>query len=354
MSLRLNRNAALAGAAFLASLVAASAPRDAGAQQAGRSGKEVVESVCAGCHATGKDGAPRIGDRKAWSQRAAQGITSLTDHALKGIRQMPPHGGNPGLSDLEIARAIAYMVNRSGGKWVEPASANELARERSGERVVREQCAKCHQTGEGGAPKIGDRQAWIPRLKLGLEHLTRSAIHGHGGMPPRGGEANLTDTELRSAILYMYDPAGATAPQPATGAAKKEPAPRPGSVKTAGGMEIHLGIVSAEALRAYPKGSPEAAMHGGVPRGAGYYHLNVSLFDAATGAPVTGARVEARVEEVGLSSTTKALEPVRLGNATSYGQYFRLGDRASHRITIKIQKPGAPKPVEVVFEHRSD
>ena len=75
-----------------------------------RSGHEVVEQVCALCHSTGLNGAPRIGDVQAWKPLAAQGLSRLTQEALKGIRQMPPHGGNPGLSDLEIRRAVTYMV----------------------------------------------------------------------------------------------------------------------------------------------------------------------------------------------------------------------------------------------------
>jgi cytochrome c5 len=56
-----------------------------------------------------------------------------------------------------------------------------------------------------GAPKIGDKEDWIPRLKPGLDIVVRSAINGHGAMPPRGGMANLTDAEIRSAIIYMFN-----------------------------------------------------------------------------------------------------------------------------------------------------
>ena len=68
-------------------------------------GKEVVDKVCSSCHATGVNGAPKIGDKEAWSNRASQGLSNLTTHALEGIRNMPAHGGHPELSDLEIARA---------------------------------------------------------------------------------------------------------------------------------------------------------------------------------------------------------------------------------------------------------
>lgn len=195
----------LIGAALLA-LAMPIAPRPANAQGAERSGKEVVQAVCAACHATGANGAPKIGDQKVWSKRASQGLTSLTQHALEGIRKMPSHGGNPRLTDLEIGRAVAYMVNQSGGRWVEPVSAKDLATERSGEQVVKSQCIKCHHEGLRGAPKIGDREAWVPRMKQGIDTLVRSAIRGHGGMPPRGGQANLTDSEIRAAVLYMFNP----------------------------------------------------------------------------------------------------------------------------------------------------
>ena len=170
-----------------------------------RSGKQVVDTTCAACHAKGTNGAPRIGDNNAWSVRAKQGLTSLTKEALAGIRKMPGHGGDMTLTDIEIGRAITYMVNQSGGNWVEPASAKDLATERSGKQIVEAQCFKCHQTGVGGAPKIGDRSAWIPRVSQGLDTVTRSAIRGHGGMPARGGMASISDDEMRKAVVYMLN-----------------------------------------------------------------------------------------------------------------------------------------------------
>jgi cytochrome c5 len=172
-----------------------------------RTGKDVVDAVCASCHFMGDGGAPRIGDPKAWGKRSAQGLSSLTRSALEGIRTMPPHGGNPGLSDLEIRRAVTYMVNQSGGRWNEPIDKSAPLTPRSGEAIVRAQCGRCHESGAGGAPRIGDKEAWTPRLKAGFDKVTASAIRGHGGMPARGGMADLTDAELRGAIAYMFNPA---------------------------------------------------------------------------------------------------------------------------------------------------
>ena len=167
-------------------------------------GKQVVERVCASCHASGREGAPKIGDAKAWAPRMHQGLSSLTKAALEGVRKMPPHGGSLGLTDLEITRAITYMVNHSGGSWIEPVDRRALPPARTGEQIVKAQCVKCHGPGLDGAPRIGDKDAWIQRAKLGFDSVVSSAIHGHGAMPARGGMADLTDEEMRSAVTYMF------------------------------------------------------------------------------------------------------------------------------------------------------
>ncbi len=93
----------------------------AGGAQGPRSGEVVVKSVCAVCHETGAAGAPKIGDKAAWAKLISQGLDRLARNAAAGIRAMPPRGGNPDVSDLELARAIVYMGNRSGGNLKEPA-----------------------------------------------------------------------------------------------------------------------------------------------------------------------------------------------------------------------------------------
>jgi cytochrome c5 len=319
-------------------------------EENGRSGKEVVDTVCAACHATGVDGAPTIGDSEAWSNRASQGLSSLTAHALEGIRKMPAHGGRTDISDLEIARAVAHMVNRSGGDWIEPTSPQELAAERSGEEIVMGQCINCHGEGVGGAPKIGDLEAWVQRMKQGLGYLVRSATRGHGGMPPRGGQANLTDTELRSAILYMYYPAGASA-KVSSGAARSDPgADEDPSHKSVGGVDIFLGFMPVQKLRALPAGSPERTMHGGIPKDSGYYHINVSLYDEASRAPINNAKVQVEFERPGLRGSVGDLEPMVIGPG-SYGYYFKPLTKVPYSLTVRIDKPGATQTIEANFEH---
>ena len=199
-----------ARAALLAALVwFAFAAAPAWGQDAGYRGVDVYDAVCAECHSGGVDGAPRVGDRAAWEKRAAQGLAGLTHNALEGIRKMPPHGGNTSLSRLEIQRAVVYMVNASGGNWVEPTGPRPPGR--SGAQIVQSQCALCHASGFDGAPRIGDYAAWLPRTKLGIDALVRTAIRGHRNMPPRGGQTNLTDDEVRGAVIYMISSPSARA-----------------------------------------------------------------------------------------------------------------------------------------------
>ena len=54
-----------------------------------------------------------------------------------------------------------------------------------------------------GAPKFGDKAAWAPRLKAGKDALRASAIKGKGAMPPKGGNASLSDDAVKAAVDYM-------------------------------------------------------------------------------------------------------------------------------------------------------
>lgn len=93
---------------------------DPNAPRVERTGKEVVDRVCAACHTPGVLGAPKMGDNAAWRKHIAEGLPHLSENAIKGIRQMPPRGGDPDLSDLEVTRAVAYMANQSGANFKEP------------------------------------------------------------------------------------------------------------------------------------------------------------------------------------------------------------------------------------------
>ena len=94
---------------------------------------------------------------------------------------------------------------------------------KGGEEIVKEVCSACHQAGVANAPKLGDKAAWAPRLKLGVDGLLQSVIKGKGAMAPRAG-TGLSDQELARAIVFMTNQAGGNLKEPAakTAAAEKK------------------------------------------------------------------------------------------------------------------------------------
>ena len=179
-------------------------------------GEQVYGQVCKTCHETGLAGSPKFGDKTAWAKVIAQGDKMAFEHAIGGIRAMPPKGGNGDLTDDEVKRAVVYMANKGGANWTAPAvaaapaaaaaapaalapaaaapiaapppaAASAAAGSAEGKKIFDGGCIACHGAGVAGAPKFGDKAAWAPRIKTGLDALYASALKGKGIMPPKGG-----------------------------------------------------------------------------------------------------------------------------------------------------------------------
>lgn len=111
-------------------------------------------------------------------------------------------------ADPDAAKRVEERVRPVGVVVTDPAALVQVAvaakparAAYTGEQVVQRVCGACHNTGLMGAPKAGDAAAWTARGNL--EHLTVDAIKGQGAMPPRGGDPDLTDAEIRAAIEVM-------------------------------------------------------------------------------------------------------------------------------------------------------
>jgi cytochrome c5 len=72
-----------------------------------------------------------------------------------------------------------------------------------GKGIYDKTCGACHGMGVAGAPKLGDKAAWAPRLAGGVGALVQSALKGKGAMPPKGGNAALSEAEIRAAVEHM-------------------------------------------------------------------------------------------------------------------------------------------------------
>ena len=204
-----------------------------------KSGEQVYATQCVACHGAGLAGAPKVGDSTAWAARLGQGYDTLLSHALKGKGAMGAQGGGD-YSDLEIGRAVVYMTNKAGAKFDEPKAVAEGAAPEAAAApgaapaasaaapaaaapaplavaaadVVKpdagavvpvlysQLCQTCHVAGLAGAPKLGDKAAWAPRLAQGIDGLTASVIKGKGAMPPKGGSA-ASDAEIKAVVAYM-------------------------------------------------------------------------------------------------------------------------------------------------------
>lgn len=83
-----------------------------------------------------------------------------------------------------------------------PASAT-VGPAKSGKEIWEGTCQACHAAGLLGAPKIGDKSAWAPRIAKGMDMLKNHALHGFNQMPAKGGNTALSDEDVVKALEYM-------------------------------------------------------------------------------------------------------------------------------------------------------
>lgn len=119
--------------------------------------------------------------------------------------------------------------------------------------------------------------------------------------------------------------------------------------KTGGGIELYMGVIPAEVIRGRGSGE-ERSMHGGVPAGSDGYHLVIALFDQASGDRITDARVTARVSVPGKAVVEIPLDPMKVADVVTYGNYVVLSDQTTNRISLQVQRVGK-HPVNLDFQY---
>ena len=99
-----------------------------------------------------------------------------------------------------IAESAPAPVEEAPAVAAAPAPAPAAV---DGQAIYQQACLACHMTGAAGAPKLGDKAAWDPRIATGKAALMTNVINGKGAMPPKGGQMQLTEADISAAIDYI-------------------------------------------------------------------------------------------------------------------------------------------------------
>ncbi|MFK5971023.1 MAG: c-type cytochrome [Candidatus Marithrix sp.] len=224
-------------------------------------GKAVYDRLCMACHNTGILHAPKLGNKDDWQARIEKGEDILVQNSIKGFNSMPPRGGSF-VNDADMQLAVQYMLASVGFENSSPSSEPvakvvttpkiseppiEQPKEvikidtltevvkvpkiiskpeipkitkvipkivtdispvlavspKQGKDIYDMTCKSCHIVGIAGAPKIAEKKDWQQRIPKGEDVLVQNAIKGINIMPPKGGNSDLTDEEVKLAVQYM-------------------------------------------------------------------------------------------------------------------------------------------------------
>lgn len=214
-----------------------------GTEPGQRTGEQVFNKVCIQCHAADSTVAysPKITHNDQWTARIGKGFETLVKNAVEGFTgpeggNMPAKGGALDLTDDEVARAVAYMVNQSGGNVAEPKvgdapaataasepttaetsaapAANTQVASGRGQEIFEQSCKACHGATSPipGAPKITKVDDWKDRIAQGEDVLVKRAIEGFVGkggmMPAKGGNPSISDEDIKATVQYMVKQSG--------------------------------------------------------------------------------------------------------------------------------------------------
>ena len=103
--------------------------------------------------------------------------------------------------------AVASRLRPVGQVNVVSATQKAGSAANGGEALFNSVCVACHGTGLAGAPKVGDKAAWKPRIAQGIDVLYVNAINGKNAMPPKGGAANASDADVKAAVDILVSKA---------------------------------------------------------------------------------------------------------------------------------------------------
>lgn len=125
--------------------------------------------------------------------------------------------------EMVLSRIAPVALYNTGAPLPEPKDAVPL----TGEQVYNRLCMTCHDTGVTDAPIKGNADQWAPRIAQGADTLFKHSLEGFNAMPAKGGDASLSDEEVKNAVVFMVNASGGNISVGESGgdAAASEPAP---------------------------------------------------------------------------------------------------------------------------------
>ena len=154
-----------------------------------RTGEQVYAATCSACHTSGVAGAHKLGDTAAWGPLIAKGFDALLTNAINGVNAMPPRGGNPNLSDLEVARAVAYLANESGASFPEPEAAEGGEGEAPAEDEAAAEQAAAEEAAEEAVAAVQDAAAAAQEATAAAQEAASEGAPAQGQAAPGADHA---------------------------------------------------------------------------------------------------------------------------------------------------------------------
>lgn len=148
----------------------------------------VLPLLVMGCDRDQPDGATGTDSQ----QTVPQAMESPMDSAQQG--QQPEADVQPDVTESQPAQSETPV----------PVEQDQAM---TGEQVFKKYCMACHMTGAANAPRVGDTEAWAPRIAKGMDVLLMSAVNGvpNTAMPAAGTCTSCTEGELQAAIEFMIE-----------------------------------------------------------------------------------------------------------------------------------------------------
>ncbi|WP_188212296.1 c-type cytochrome [Neisseria sp. RH3002v2g] len=150
-------------------------------------------------------------EAKQETQETAQAVASEVKTEAASAADATASAAQEAADKVEAAASKAEEAAKPEEKAEAPAAEAKPAESAKvdGKAVFEANCKACHGGLIPGAPAVGKKEDWAPRIKQGKDTLHKHALEGFNSMPAKGGNSSLSDDEVKAAVDYMANESGA-------------------------------------------------------------------------------------------------------------------------------------------------